>query len=462
MSPRKISNKDLVSLLVAVLSLLGILAGAYYSFRGSTASLELSIKTTQTAESLKGTPSATSTLTPSPQPTATPNYAGFTVIGVSEFYFIGSDEQSQFGKQVTSDIFDEITSHAAEATMPIRIIKIDRIVDDANEAIGLSQEFNSAEKFFLIYGGIETLGETIFIEFSIYSPSDKKPLILMNKQVIPQEYEEISVMRINYPAQIGSSVSYVLGREAYSRGDYPDAIKQLTNALRGKNPIENWEIHLYLANALTLSNSLDYPKIENEYQKGIELADDSKIRAIAYGNWGIVCMKHNDTACAEKNWQNAILEDPSLYYAHHNLGILALQRSDWLVAKNYFNAATNANRDFGESYDGLGTALYQLGETDAAVQAWEDAITKSPDNCMISYNLAFGYAEQHNLEDAIKYAKRATGCAPQDAESWELLGQVLQESQMPNEAQEACKRMAELTSDLNNCQSILGTPGPEQ
>lgn len=87
MSPRRLSSANLTTIIVAVVGVIGVIATAYFSFRGNTASVELPLKATQTAQAqitlthvdavvIQDTPVPIATETPlpaqvmeSPQPT---------------------------------------------------------------------------------------------------------------------------------------------------------------------------------------------------------------------------------------------------------------------------------------------------------------------------------------------------------------------------------------------------------
>ena len=455
------------TVVTALLAAIGVGLTAYFGYLGIREQTETPINATQTTQArmtaviLSLTPTAPTpyAVAPSSTPSATADYSGTTVIAIADFYR-STNNQVQVDKIATADIVDELVRRTRNISRPIKVIRLNRIVEDAVDASTTATQFSGVKSVIVAYGRIEILQKVTILSFSIQIYPNQALLPIAGTYQVTPEQVENGILRIEYPAQIGAAFSYVLGQEAYLSKDYREAINLLRDSLIASKTIDNWVVHYYLANALYLSGSTDHNEIITEYKRVTELSNVGKVNALAAYNWGVVCYNDTNIVCAKERWETAASLDPTFFLPYFNLGVLRLKDEDWSGAREKFQAAITANPDSGESYDGLGTALCQLNDFSAAVKAWRTAVQKSPNYCSAYYNLAFGYFRLDQKQDSIDTVRKSLDCNPKYAPAWLLLGTVLNKSNMPKEARDACLQFAALSSELDECGSILGTPTP--
>ena len=80
--------------------------------------------------------------------------------------------------------------------------------------------------------------------------------------------------------------------------------------------------------------------------------------------------------------------------------------------------------EFAEAYSNLGNALKELGDLDAAVQAYDKAIRLKPRFCDPYNNLGSTYAQMGRAEDAIETYKMALMLNPALADAHSNLGNL--------------------------------------
>ena len=86
--------------------------------------------------------------------------------------------------------------------------------------------------------------------------------------------------------------------------------------------------------------------------------------------------------------------------------------------------AIRVDPEFAEAYSNLGNALKELGDLDAAVQAYDKAIRLKPRFCDPYNNLGSTYAQMGRSEDAIETYKMALMLNPALADAHSNLGNL--------------------------------------
>ena len=86
--------------------------------------------------------------------------------------------------------------------------------------------------------------------------------------------------------------------------------------------------------------------------------------------------------------------------------------------------AIRVDPEFAEAYSNLGNALKELGDLDAAVQAYDKAIRLKPRFCDPYNNLGSTYAQMGRADDAIETYKMALMLNPALADAHSNLGNL--------------------------------------
>lgn len=96
---------------------------------------------------------------------------------------------------------------------------------------------------------------------------------------------------------------------------------------------------------------------------------------------GNVAERRADLAAAERAYQKAAEEDPSLPQSHRNLGDMARRRGALHEAVEHYRRATEVEPDLGdEVYTRLAELHYKRNEREEAVRCWRRAVELNPGN----------------------------------------------------------------------------------
>ncbi len=126
-------------------------------------------------------------------------------------------------------------------------------------------------------------------------------------------------------------------------------------------------------------------------------------------------MQRRNLPGAEKNLLDALKEDPNSIDAHDALGRLYSLTKRYSAAAHEFTSARELDdkqRKYSDDQrrqliDDQGVSYALAGYLDQAREIYLKALEKDPEYAMFNYNLACVYAEQHNLDTAIEYLKKA-------------------------------------------------------
>jgi tetratricopeptide (TPR) repeat protein len=104
--------------------------------------------------------------------------------------------------------------------------------------------------------------------------------------------------------------------------------------------------------------------------------------------------------------------DPDDAKAHELLGLVELRLGHWRQARDASRRAVELRAGLARAWNNLGVALYQLGEFDAALAAWGQAVAREPDLWDALWNLGLKAAERGRPELARPALRRFAAEAP--------------------------------------------------
>ena len=150
---------------------------------------------------------------------------------------------------------------------------------------------------------------------------------------------------------------------------------------------------------------------------------------------GAVYFDKGDMASAIPNFQNCLGVDRNYEPAREKL-IQAYQKTGQsnqathLVEQRVKSQQGHRSlRDSAESYNRLGTLHYQQGDTDKAIQAFENALKRSPHHKTAKKNLnqlfrqkAFNALKRRAFEEATTYFEKAIRLDPENATTYRVMG----------------------------------------
>lgn len=150
---------------------------------------------------------------------------------------------------------------------------------------------------------------------------------------------------------------------------------------------------------------------------------------------------------AEERFQEALISDPAHQEARLNLGNLALKERRFAEARAHFETLLELAAHSFEGHFGLGVALTNLGQAEAAVAAFTMAIRLRPEHAETYCRLGEAYIVAGDLERALESAKVAIKLSPEMAEGRLLLQRILIKSGNFHEAIEACHKTLKQRDD---------------
>lgn len=95
----------------------------------------------------------------------------------------------------------------------------------------------------------------------------------------------------------------------------------------------------------------------------------------------------------------------------------------------------------------MGSYAYLTGDFDEAVRWFREAITRDPENGLLSHNLSLALSRQDKLEEAIIASRKAISLLPTDSRLVYQLALVLERDDQRDEAIKTYQRFLEMTDD---------------
>ncbi len=146
---------------------------------------------------------------------------------------------------------------------------------------------------------------------------------------------------------------------------------------------------------------------------------------------------------AMEEFGKAIALDPDSASAHQNLAVFALERGDYSTAETHYRAALRTQAS-APSYNGLGFALSERGETGAAIRAFESALELDPAFVPAYNNLAGTLAREGRLQEAADLYRQSLERRPTPATHYALSGvlRIMGQSEEANAEIERARALA--------------------
>jgi len=143
-------------------------------------------------------------------------------------------------------------------------------------------------------------------------------------------------------------------------------------------------------------------------------------------NEGSLALRAGDSSLAMDLLLKAEKEDPENPYVRYNLGIAYLGKDLVDKAEHQFKEAIRLKSDYSEAYNYLGRIYLYRGQTDAAIQCFQKALSNvrynNPEKAY--YNLGEAYMIRKEYGKAADQLERAIKLVPDYAPAYALLGQA--------------------------------------
>ena len=208
----------------------------------------------------------------------------------------------------------------------------------------------------------------------------------------------------------------VLGHVALARGDYPEAIRLLRQALalEPRYPAA----HFDLGTALYLEG--DYAGAASEFEA--VLAADPVTYSDAYNSLGLALHELGQFKRAAAQFETLLAAHPDHVDAHNNLGVTLLALGRYADAIAQFRAVLELTPASAEAHFNLGAAREAQGRHEDAVREFREAARLRPDYATAYNSLGLNLMLLGRASEALAPIEQAIRLDPGFAEAHDNLG----------------------------------------
>lgn len=181
---------------------------------------------------------------------------------------------------------------------------------------------------------------------------------------------------------------------------YTDLANQARDTLASVAP-QSGRMHEVLAQHLINLGKIDDAILQ--YQKALER--DPKLPGLHYElGEAFLTRSHQaaDVSLAEKEFRQALEQNPSDAKSEYQLGIIYQLRGDFTSAKQSYSHAVQLRPNYATAQFALGSVLFSMGDEGAALPHLLSAERLDPSNPAVHYRLLTAYRKLGRSEDAAR------------------------------------------------------------
>ncbi len=168
-----------------------------------------------------------------------------------------------------------------------------------------------------------------------------------------------------------------------------------------------------------------YYYVIGEGQRSITLLDSVLMKNVfnpqAYFYKGMIFKEIGDTAKAISNFQTAAEQDPKVYEAYMQLGLMFSAKKD-RIAVDYFNNALKVDSNSQEAQYGIGMFYQNIEDYSKAKEAYRRMIIRFPQSKLAYYNMGYIYFQEDSMDKAERSFEHALEVAPDYTEAYYMRG----------------------------------------
>lgn len=162
---------------------------------------------------------------------------------------------------------------------------------------------------------------------------------------------------------------------------------------------------------------------------------------------------------AEPLYHVVLNRKPDYAEAHHNLGLILMDRGQYGAAVAYFRHAIRLQPKLAESHNSLGNAYLKAGLAEEAEASFRRAIAAAPAYAKSHFNLANLLNERGQLAEAERFYREAIRIDPNFRDAFNNLANLLRQTDRREESLAALGRALEIDPDYalahNNRGNVL-------
>lgn len=143
--------------------------------------------------------------------------------------------------------------------------------------------------------------------------------------------------------------------------------------------------------------------------------------------------------------------------AHNNLGVSLKEMGEIDAAIQHYREALRIKPDYSKARNNLGAALETMGEIDAAIAHYREVLRIKPDHASTCSNLGGALKKQGHLDEAVALFQKALRLQPDHSEAHNNLGVTLEEQGRIDEAIAHFREALRIKPDYADAHSNLGS-----
>ncbi len=245
----------------------------------------------------------------------------------------------------------------------------------------------------------------------------------------------------------------ISGDEFYQQGDVPGAIAELKQALK----LDPKNVNILNSLGVCYGVSGETDQALDAFEAAIQI-DPNEIMALY--NAGYVSGLNNRPAGALKYYQQAEAIDANVFEVAFQIGKLHLDQGDDSTAKTYFEKAIQLQPESWIANFHLGECCETLNLFEDAIQHYEAAVKKNPDDACALSALGQLYADKaENPEISALFCEKAVEMSPDNGLFQFRLGKIYAQQNELHKAMAAFTRAVELgypaESEIDSVQAHL-------
>lgn len=214
------------------------------------------------------------------------------------------------------------------------------------------------------------------------------------------------------------------GTQALSRGDLPQALRSYEAAVIRQPK----QAAYHVAVGLTAAQLGRFEQAELALSEALHLRPtDPQLYAHLGELYGVQGVQGGDPAKVQQaygTFDRAVILAPTVSLIYQQYADVALRAGDWETAVRQAQKAVDLDATAGVSYGVLGWAQLQLGDLQAAQEAFVEAVRWEPASADFFLGLATAYALQGRMEDARPALQMSLGLDPAYAPALALQEQL--------------------------------------